>query len=269
MTEQPYILITNDDGIDSPGLAAVIEVLDGLGELLIVAPRVQQTSMGRARSQLGDRDGRLFERTIHIGEKSWPAFAANATPALAVEHGLQELATRPVDLVVSGINYGENVGSCVTVSGTIGAALEAADNGIPAIAASLELMSTEYHEYHKGIDFKVAAYFVRLIAHLMMGKQLPYDVDLLKIEVPVSATIETPWVITRQDKFAYYQPVIQERVDRFSGTGHFEHFPQKGKFSAEGTDAYAQAQGLVSVTPMSLDMTARVELDEVFDWLKE
>lgn len=266
--ERPYILVTNDDGIDSPGLAAVAEALDSLGELLIVAPRVQQTSMGRARSQLGDRDGRLFARTIKIGRKNWPAYAANATPAMAVEHGIQELASRRVDLVVSGINYGENVGSRVTVSGTIGAALEAADNAIPAIAASLELMNTDYHEYHQEIDFTVAAHFVRLIAQLMLGKELPHDVDLLKIEVPVSATTETPWVVTRQDKFAYYQPVIQERADRFKGPGYFDHFPQKGKFSAEGTDAHAQAQGLVSVTPMSLDLTARVGLDDISDWLK-
>ena len=135
---QPLILITNDDGIDSPGLAALAPALEPLGDLLIVAPNKQQTSMGRSRSQEEGRDGRLFTREITAGGKSWPAFAVNATPALAVDHALQQLADRPVSLVVSGINYGENVGSCVTVSGTIGAALEAADHGIPAIARSMQ-----------------------------------------------------------------------------------------------------------------------------------
>jgi len=264
---QPYILITNDDGIDSPGLTAVIGALDSLGELLIVAPRVQQTSMGRARSQNEDRDGRIYQREIQIGAKRWPAFAANATPALTVDHALQELAARPVELVISGINYGENVGTCVTVSGTIGAALEAAEHGIPAIAASLELPSTDYQEYVPGVDFSAAAYFVRFFAERMLGKELPHDVDLLKLDVPERATKETAWLVTPQDRFAYYRPMMPAR-DPFDGTGKFKHFPQKGQFASEGTDAYALAKGLVSVTPMSLNMTSRVGLDEVADWLE-
>jgi len=265
---RPLILITNDDGIDSPGLTAVVGVLDSLGELLIVAPRVQQTSMGRARSQQEDRDGRLFAREIIIGDKKWPAYAANATPALTVDHALQELATRRVDLAISGINYGENVGTCVTVSGTIGAALEAAEHHIPAIAASLELPSSDYQEYVPGIDFSAAAFFVRFFAERMLGKQLPQDVDLLKIDVPEAATEETPWAVTRQDRFAYYRPTMPER-DPFDGAGKFKHLPQKGGFSAEGSDAHSLAQGIVSVTPMSLDMTSRTELDGVAEWLRE
>ncbi|MDX1412757.1 MAG: 5'/3'-nucleotidase SurE [Candidatus Promineifilaceae bacterium] len=265
--ESPLILITNDDGIDSPGLKALLPALDPLGELLIVAPRVQQTSMGRARSQNGERDGRLFTRTICIGDKSWPAYAANATPALAVDHALQLFAKRAIDLVISGINYGENVGSCVTVSGTIGAALEAADHKIPAIAASLELETTAYHEYDQTVDFTVAASFVRYFAGLILGKVLPDDVDLLKIEIPAKATKDTPWTVTRQDKLSYYQPVAKLRSQIFDGPNLFDHLPMKGQFTNENTDAYALAQGLVSVTPMSLDLTSRVSLDELSRWL--
>ena len=265
--QAPLILITNDDGIDSPGLTALVAALDALGELLIIAPRLQQTSTGRSRSQQGDRDGRLFAREIRVGERSWPAFAANATPALAVQHGLQELAQRPVDLVVSGINYGENVGSCVTVSGTIGAALEAADRGIPAIAASLELEHFELHEYDHGVDFTVAASFVRLFAERILGKLLPGDIDLLKVDVPRQATFDTPWIVTRQDKLAYYQPILNPRQEPFEGPATFDHRPQKGKFTGDDTDAYALAQGFVSVTPLSLDLTSRVHLKEISQWL--
>ncbi len=103
---RPLILITNDDGIASPGLAAVAAALDPLGELLIVAPASQQTSMGRSRSQQGGRDGKLLQ--VRYGGQSWDGVAANATPALAVEHAIRELATRPVALAVSDVNYGEN-----------------------------------------------------------------------------------------------------------------------------------------------------------------
>jgi 5'-nucleotidase len=266
---KPLILITNDDGIDSPGLVALAAALDPLGELLIVAPRVQQTSMGRASSQKGGIDGRLFAREISIGERSWPAFAANATPALAVQHGVQELARRPVDLLVSGINFGENVGAGVTISGTIGAALEAAIFGIPAIAASLELAGSEYHEYDYSADFTVAASFVHRFARRLLGETLPDDVDVLKIEVPAGAALDTEWMVTRQDKMPYYWTYFKPRDEMLDGPGRTYFLPQKGKFSGEDTDAYALAQGLVSVTPLSLDLTSRVSKNELSQWLRQ
>lgn len=262
-SQPPLILITNDDGIDSPGLAAVVAALDPLGELLIVAPRTQQTSMGRSRSQQEGRDGRLFKRDVLFGGRSWPAFAANATPALAVDHGLLQLAERPVSLVVSGINYGENVGSSSTVSGTIGAALEAADHGVPAIAASLELDGTEYLDHDPAVDFSVAAHFVHMFAARMLNQAMPADVDLLKIEIPASATVETPWMVTHQDRMAYYTPRAKRRPDQFETPNPFAHTPQKGRYSEEGSDAFALAQGVVSVTPLSLDLTSRTNLSEL------
>ena len=123
----PLILLTNDDGVHSPGLAAAAEALEPLGDLLIVAPQVQQTSMSRSRSQNQFVDGTITETVVDHGDRSWPAYSIKATPALAVVHAVKEIADRDIALAVSGINYGENVGSCVTVSGTIGAALEAAE----------------------------------------------------------------------------------------------------------------------------------------------
>ena len=261
MTEtKPLILITNDDGIDSPGLAALLPALAPLGDLLIVAPRTQQTSMGRSRSQQEGRNGRLYKREIIAGDKSWPAYAANATPALSVDHGLQQLADRPVSLVVSGINYGENIGSCVTVSGTVGAALEAADHGIPAIAASLEYDHEGPQEDHPPLDFSVAAHFVQLFARLVLDTALPPDVDLLKIEVPASASIDTPWVVTHQDRLAYYQPRVEPVEDAFAGDNNITHLQQKGRYAVEGSDAHALANGMVSVTPLSLNLTSRTDL---------
>lgn len=263
----PLILITNDDGIDSPGLAAVAAALDPLGELLIVAPRTQQTSMGRSRSQGEGRDGRLFKREITHGDKSWPAFAANATPALTVDHALQQLADRPVSLVVSGINYGENVGACVTVSGTIGAALEAAEHAIPAIAASLEFDHTDHHNFDPEVDFSVAAHFVHMFAERMLNKRMPADVDLLKIDIPAPATVETPWMVTHQDRLDYYQPLVERRQDQFQGENIFEHRQQKGRYSEKGSDAYALAHGVVAVTPLSLDLTSRTSLADLSELL--
>lgn len=257
---RPLILLTNDDGINSPGLAAAAAALEQLGELLIVAPREQQTSMSRSRSQQYGADGRLFQTEVIYKDQRWNGYAANASPALAVEHAVQEIANRPIDLAVSGINYGENVGSCVTVSGTIGAAIEAAERGIPAMAVSLEITNTDYHTHDTDINFEVAAYFTYILAKKMLVEPMPEDVDVLKLEVPASATRETRIVLTRQDKISYYMPYIDKREDLFSGPATFKHTPSKGKYTQTDTDAYALANQLVAITPLSLDLTSRVPM---------
>jgi 5'-nucleotidase len=266
--ELPLILVTNDDGITSPGLAAAVAALDPLGELLIVAPANQQSSMGRSRSQQFGLEGQLLRKTVHYGTQSWEGFAAKATPAVTVEHAVQELATRPIQLAVSGINYGENIATSVTVSGTIGAAFEAAERGIPALAVSLETGETEYYANNEKIDFRAAGYFVWLFASLLLGKKFPPDVDILKIEIPANATIMSGWMVTRQDRFSYYRPSFPKRNNLFNSEARLEYHVSKGQFTRNNTDAYALAKGLISVTPLSLDLSSRVDLAEVEELLK-
>lgn len=267
--KSPLILLTNDDGIQSPGLAAAAQALHSLGELLIIAPSEQQTSMSRSRSQQYSADGKLQPAVVTYKEHQWQGIAANATPALAVEHAVQEVAARPISLAVSGINYGENVGTCVTVSGTIGAALESAERGIPSLAVSMELNVPDYHTHDATIDFTAAIHFTRLIAKKMLKADLPHDVDLLKLEIPALANEKTRWVVTRQDRISYYMPYMNKRQDIFSGPAKIHHQPQKGKYMAENTDAYALAQGWVSLTPLSLDLTSRVDLNDLTNLLDE
>jgi 5'-nucleotidase len=259
----PLILVTNDDGIDSPGLAAATAALDPLGELLIVAPSTQHSSVGRSLSQQFGADGRISRTKVKYQLQEWDAFAVNATPALAVEHARQEISERSIDLVVSGINYGENIGSCVTVSGTVGAALEAADSGIPAIAISLELPDQDWDSHDESIDFEVAMHFLHFFSSKIIGSSLPEDVDVLKIEVPSQATSKTGWMVSQQDRLTYYTPIIQKRDDIFNNKGIMEYVLARGEYSDNTTDAYALSQGLISVTPLSLDLTSRIHLDEL------
>ncbi len=254
---KPLILITNDDGIDSPGLAAAAQALDPLGELLIVAPAEQQTSMSRSRSQQYGSDGTLAKTTVHYQDKSWEAYSARATPALAVVHAVQEVAQREIALAVSGINYGENVGTSVTVSGTIGAALEAAEKGIPALAISQEITGIDYHNYSKDVDFTAAIFFTQKIAKVLLNNELPCDADVLKLEIPFGANTDTEMVVTRQDRLVYYQPTPIKREKLLGTKAAVSHLPSKGKYSRKDTDAYALAEGLVSITPLSLDLTSR------------
>ena len=98
------------------------------------------------------------------------------------------------------------------------------------------------------------------MAKRMLNMTLPADVDLLKIDIPSTATVETPWTVTHQDSLAYYQPRVEPGRDAFAGDNIFVHWQQKGQYSEKGSDAYALARGVVSVTPLSLNLTSRTSL---------
>jgi 5'-nucleotidase len=259
LTEKPLILITNDDGIESPGLAAAAEAMSPLGDLLIVAPRTQQTGAGRSMPH--HHEGRLYKTLVKSGENTWEGYGAEASPAQSVQHAIFELADRPIKMAVSGINFGENVGVSVTISGTVGAALEAAAHGIPAMAVSLQVIDPRLHiDFDNSVDFSAAIYFTRLFAERWLkGHRLP-DVDVLKIDVPASASPDTEWRVTRLDRIPYYIPVPPKR-EKLEDLGRVGYRMDMEREPGDGsTDTDALLAGLVSVTPISLDMTSRLNL---------
>ena len=113
--------------------------------------------------------------------------------------------------------------------------------------------------YYQAVDFDIAGYFTHSLASNLLGMNMPFDVDVLKLEVPAIATRESKIVIARQDKLSYYLPAIPHRED-LSTPGKFNHSPSKGKYTRKDTDAYALAQGMVCITPLSLDLTSRGSL---------
>ncbi|RME45807.1 MAG: 5'/3'-nucleotidase SurE, partial [Caldilineae bacterium] len=194
-SQRPLLLITNDDGIASPGLHAAAEAVAPLGDLLIVAPHHQQTGAGRSFRPLTDH--RIYRHTLDIAGRPVTAYSIKGTPAQVVNAALLDLADRPVALTISGINFGENIGSGVTISGTVGAALESASHGVPALAVSLET-PPEYHNAPSAdVDFSAAAHFTRLFARKALSLcPFPADVDVIKVDVPATATPATPWRVT-------------------------------------------------------------------------
>jgi 5'-nucleotidase len=261
VTDKPLILLTNDDGINSPGLHAVAAAVADLGDLLIVAPSSQRTGAGHSYPPV--RDKTVYPTDIPLGEGRYPAYKADVSPAQAVALAVLKLAPRPIDLCISGINYGENLGASITTSGTIGAAIEAAYYDIPALATSAQTPK-EYHiHYSAEFDFSVTAHFVRVFAKNVLERGLPTGVKLLKIDVPQSATTQTPWQITTVSRQRYYHPVSR-------GSQH------DGKFAIEyeslidyetleqDSDIYAFAVNQhVPVAAIIPDLSARVATAEV------
>ena len=254
---KPNILLTNDDGIRSPGLWAAAEALSRLGFVTVAAPREQSSGVGR--SQPATSDGIIQEESVSIHGQTWKVYAVGGSPAQAVQHGLLEILSQKPDLVVSGINYGENVATGITISGTVGAAMEAASMGIPALAMSLETDKIHHLSYSTDVDFSVAAYFTALFAELMLEQQLPSGVDLIKVDVPADATPETPWDWTQLSMQRYYVPTKPKRSswDVPESVG----YETSMNFELEPTnsDIYTLLRKhRVSVTPLTLDMTAHV-----------
>lgn len=258
---KPQILLTNDDGILSPGLWAAAESLSDVGFVHVIAPREQSTGMGR--SMPNTSDGIIVPQEVTVSGKTWTVYAVGGTPAQAVQHGILEVLPVCPDLVVSGINYGENLGTGVTISGTVGAAMEGASLGARSLAVSLETDAVHHLSYSKEVDFSAAAYFTAYFARLLLARQMPPDVDLLKVDVPANATPETEWVVTRLTRKLYFEPTVPKRETwsqpgrpGYRRTGELEKFEQD-------SDVYAVlSRRMVSVTPVSLDMTSRVTLSE-------
>lgn len=261
MAEQrPLILFTNDDGIQSPGLWAVVKAFEEIGDLLVVAPREQQSGMGRSMPVASE--GRIYPaEDVLTNGLHCIAYSVDGTPAQAVQHGVLELAERLPSLVVSGINYGDNTGNGVTISGTVGAAIEAASLGIKALAVSQQTRHDLHLTYSNEVDFGAAAHFAaKFGGWLIDNESLPDDIDLLKLDVPLGASHETPWKVTRLSRRRVYWPTRPERASN-EGIGrlsyHYDTDPSKAE---PDSDVYTLLhEGRVSITPMSLDMTSRTD----------
>ena len=262
------ILLTNDDGIRSPGLWAAAHALSRLGFVHVVAPRDQFSGSGRSLPRTSD--GVIKPQQMHVDRKDWTVYAVGGTPAQAVLHAVLEVIPERLDLVVSGINYGENLGTGITISGTIGAALEAASLGIPALGISLET-EQEYHlSYSPDIDFSAAGYFTTYFARILLDRRLPPDVDVLKVDIPSDANEQTSWEITRLSSKRYYVPTRPERKswDQPGVVGY--RLGEDPRLDESDSDVYAlRVKRVVSVTPLSLNMTSRVDFSNFEELLRE
>ena len=266
--KKPNILLTNDDGIKSPGLWAAAEELSKIGFVTVVAPRDQSSGTGRSLPQTSD--GIIKEEEVIVRGQVWKVYSVGATPAQAVQHGVLEIMNVMPDLVVSGINYGENVASGITISGTVGAAIEAASMGVPALASSQATDPTHHLSYSLDVDFSVAARYTAYFAEILLKNNLPGDIDLIKLDIPIGATSDTKWEWTRVSAQRYYEPTRPERTD-FSKPGKVGyHLSVDLKDEPHDSDVYAiLVNKTVSVTPITLDMTSRLAKNELNAFLKQ
>lgn len=257
---KPLILITNDDGVFSRGLAAAVQAVADLAEIVIAAPHTQQTGMGRSFPRNEDT-GKIDQTYLLIQGEMIPAYGVHGSPALSVAHGILELCERKPDLCISGINYGENLGSTVTCSGTLGAVFEAVSFGIPGIAISLEADLSVLHTcQYPEMDWKESAEILRLWTKKTLEEGMPEDVDLWNINVPSSVKSSEKYRITTQSRQSYLH-FIQPEKREFSrpynlGAKLYVDYESLEKDS----DIHAvHVDHVISVTPMNLDLSVKMD----------
>lgn len=262
------ILITNDDGIHSPGLFAAVKAVMEIGNVTVIAPSNQQTGMGR--SLTGNVEARLTPIDYRMDGVKINAYHCECSPALIIRHSLNTLyANDKPELLISGINYGENLGVNITASGTIGAALEAASFGIPAIAISKQTDIESHHQYTNQ-DWKAAAHFLKYFTGVLLDKKMPIDVEVLKIDVPTGANPSTPWKLTKLAKTGYYAKVYKNptKHSRIGDAKTVIDFNEK-TLDPE-TDIYALSiDKLISITPLTLDTTSKTDFSVLHEVLDE
>lgn len=230
----PYrILVTNDDGIRAPGLAALVEALAPLGELSIVAPSTNHSGTGHALN-LSDP---IYVERVEVAGRA--ATGLTATPATCVRVALASLLTDTPDLVVSGVNRGSNFGLNAYISGTVAAAREAAMHGIPAIAASLDISGHP--------EYGAAAAATAQVAAIVKSGGLPRGV-FLNVNVPPGDQLKG-LRLTRQS-----QAMGTERFEESKtpyGRRMFWSFFEQPASGEPGSDVHAALDGYVAITPLA------------------
>ncbi|QHT67063.1 5'/3'-nucleotidase SurE [Rhodocytophaga rosea] len=252
--KKPLILVSNDDGITSPGIKTLVEVMCELGEVVVVAPDSPQSGMGHAIT-VGNTL-RLDPSTIFEGID---AYECSGTPAdcvkLAKHHVLKD---RTPDLVVSGINHGSNSSISVLYSGTMSAAIEAAIEGLPAIGFSL-------CDYSHQADFSHTAEFVKKIALQVLEHGLPPDIAL-NVNIPAKSDEKIKGIKICRQAHAKWQEVFDQRKDPYGR----RYFWMAGNFvnedKGEDTDEWALTNNYISVVPCAFDLTAHHALPVLNQW---
>jgi len=250
--KKPLILVTNDDGITAPGLRTLINIMNKIGDVVVVAPDSPQSGMGHAIT-INDT---LYCKKEKIDDGPQTEYSISGTPADCVKFAVRKILDKKPDLCVSGINHGANSSINVIYSGTMSAAVEAGIEGIKSIGFSLL-------NYNWDADFKPCEEYITKICINVLS-QKKQDL-ILNVNFPSNTKQFKGIKVCRQAK-GYWQDTYDKRISPLGK----EYYWLTGEFinkdSNKETDEWALSQGYVSLVPVSFDMTAYDDLDDLKNW---
>lgn len=251
-----HILVTNDDGVNAPGLFALVQEMRTLGNVTVLAPDRNWSGGGHVKTL--DRALRVKEVRLADGTQ---AFASDGAPSDCVALATLGYFKEPIDLVISGINAGANLGHDVTYSGTVTAAMEAVIAGVPGIAVSLETLDGHLGE----IDYGPAARAASKVVRQVIENGLSHEI-LLNVNVPFLADEKIRGVVLTRQGLRVYHSRLDERIDPRNKPYYWIGGDAPTGVPERGTDVGALAEGFVSVTPLQLDLTAYRALTDLNTW---
>jgi len=247
------ILVTNDDGIHSKGIAALVESVEPFGEIIIVAPPESESGMSQAIT---------VKHPLRVRKTQFngcTGYIVNGTPTDCVKLAFNKLLPRKPDLLVSGINHGSNSSTSVLYSGTLGAALEGSLNGIPSIGFSII-------SYDPEADLTVAKKYTRIVTQMVIENGLPHRV-CLNVNIPAFTGNEPKGIRICRQTIGYWREEFDQRKD----PGGRDYYWLTGEFfntepDAEDTDEWALKNNYISVVPLTIDLTSYKALDIIKKW---
>ena len=254
------ILITNDDGVSSKGIKALNDSVKDLAETLVVAPARQQSGVGHAITLM--KPLRAMPTMI---DEDTQAYAVTGTPTDCVILGSKNLMDGEPDLVLSGINVGENLARSITTSGTLGATFEAAYFGIPAIAVSIQVKHEDikFKDGVESVDYTFAKKIVRKLVKKIIDHGMPEGVNILNLNIPANPVSDEIVQVNLANKM--YDTDVEKRIDPY---GHPYYWIVGGLIMEEDdeTDVHTlRIKNKSTITPLSTDMTTEVDLSK---WLE-
>ena len=248
------VLLTNDDGIDAPGLAALYKELISIAKVTVIAPQENKSGTGHSitirtplRMKEFSKNGKLF------------GYALNGTPADCVKFGLNKLLKQQPDIIISGINKGANVGMAVFYSGTIAGAREGAIHGIPSIAASMVSSGKET------VGYGFAAKFVKNLALLVRKNRIPPGI-ILNVNIPAKGEEAIKGVAITRQRLEDFPIDYEERADTFKRTYYWMALDLHPLKLDPETDAGVVAKGMISITPLQIDLTRYDLMEMMKQW---
>ncbi|MEO5778064.1 MAG: 5'/3'-nucleotidase SurE [Flavobacterium sp.] len=254
MTIKPTILITNDDGINAPGIRALIAVMAEIGDVIVVAPDSPQSAMGHAITI----NNTLYLDKVSAENSAITEYSCSGTPVDCVKLAVNEILKKKPDLCVSGINHGSNSSINVIYSGTMSAAVEAGIEGIPAIGFSLL-------DYDWNADFEQIKPYIKKIALEVLAKKLS-EGTVLNVNFPKLKFEKIKGIkICRQAK-----AIWMEKFDKRKTPFGKDYYWLSGEFvnldKGEDTDEWALSNGYISIVPVQFDLTAHHAIQQLNSW---
>ena len=254
MTEKPLIFVTNDDGISAPGLRTLISVMNEIGNVVVVAPEKPQSAMGHAITI----NSTLKCNKVQIDSGPQIEYSCSGTPAACVKLGLNEILHKKPDICVSGINHGSNSSINVIYSGTMGAAIEAAVQGVPSIGFSLL-------DYSWKADFNIFRAYVSKITIAALKNKIPLG-NSLNVNFPKITKAEIKGIkVCRQAKAFWIV-----KFDKRNNPQKKEYYWLSGEFidedNSQDTDEWALKNGYISIVPVKFDMTDYENISTIENW---